>query len=288
MKSLILSRPDLATQLTLYPVERVSPVIKAHFGFGAPLPEDIADAVAELLPLIGNSYGGQYVALLQVEPDGQAYLPVHAKEQAVISVARGPQNSGLVGEQDEPWYPGLHVRGRQWVSDQFEGVDTWRLDTLESLAEFRTLQENRINYQRTEDGIFVPELRRASNASRPTVIVVYNARLTDARGYCLLADYDAMASAYYWNKLRLQRAMNNGDQWAAKLFPQAELDSERQIATARTGEGLSPAAQEFILRTAASWDRATFAHGHQQPGLGYEPNRHSSNGYPPMFSDFDY
>jgi hypothetical protein len=283
-RSLILSRPDSSSQLSLYAIERTYDVIKRHFGFSAPDEVDVADAAYETLVDIGHEYGGQYVALLEVEADGQAYLPLHARDQRIHSVASGPISSTLLNgaELGEPWYPGLGIIGRQWVADQYQGLSTWRLETLEALTQFPQFRDNALTYQRTELGVYVPQLRRGAYQDvRPTVIVVYDARLVDDRNYVLISDADTTAVAYYWNYLRVQVAANQGVQGAANLLPGAEAMMNTMIARARTSEGLSESDMSYILSQRASWDRATYRHGFDAPtGQSYRRN----NQHPPMFA----
>lgn len=268
--AIILARPDDGLEMNLYPVEYVRPIIRSYFK-AEPHVNNVAETVGDVLQEIygeGGGYGTSYLALLPVDPTGFAALPGHV--QRVSRVTLGPHGDGrLLGTSPpEHWYPGLGVRGRQWAADQYGSTTLWRLGGYESLSGFPWPRGSEVDYRRVEGGLDISALAHQSGFGEPTIAVLYDAKITDERGFCFCNDLDAKAAAHLWNYNRWQADFFSGNLNAQGPMSIAWRLKEKAVAVARTGEGLSDNALSRILQMGASWDRPDVETGQTLPTLG--------------------
>lgn len=272
MHDLIIPRTGSETDLRLFSCERVMPLIRRYFQL-SPDFNDVVESIGECQEEIGHKYGGQYLAYLPVERDGNVYLPLHARKVHAVYPAPWVVVGDLTYAQT--WRPdNYHVGktldssytvpcwpGRQWVADQIGGINCWRQQWLEAIPQHAGAQL--LAYTRTSHGVRIGafDSRYHTDGFVRHVVVVYDAELTDERGFPMVNDRDARACAYYWNWQRIQALAFSGAKVDPNLLVLAENNMHTYIAQARVGDGLTEADWQVVMRTAASWDRTTFREG---------------------------
>lgn len=284
MQQLTIALPDNETELRLFPVERVMPLIKRYTRQSPELSE-VIEAIGECQEQIGHNYGCEYVTLVPVERDGMAYLPIHCRKVVAVHAAPWAESYvDLTTGSCAGWDPAAqqgggwgNMPGRQWVADQIRGSSCWRDHALQNITMWT---QERLAYRRTELGVHIPCYKRPAEWSGYVhyAMVIYDAELTDERGYPLVSDRDAQAGAWFWNWQRLQADLFAGIKVDGGALQLAEYNMNRSLAQARIGEGLSEAGWDLILRSAGSWDRTSFKYGLDVAGPLQQARRNGQYG----------
>lgn len=239
----------------LLPLDAVMPLVRRLFDL-RPDFTDVVEISGICLKKIRNKYRAQFACVVDVV-DGVAELPANCEQiDAVVGVDARFNSQGWVGGG-----AGRAWDERIWCPDQITGIPVYRYTGTGGASH---VGEQLRNYRFQDGALWLDQTtyRWKDAPSHDQVQVLYSGPIVDERGYPKVTEREALACAYYFNYIDIQRKVFQGLAQPQQLEMAVQL-KDQHVNQARVGEGLNDQALERVKKENARSHRYQFGDGYR-------------------------